>query len=298
MRRQPKFAGLFRPCLPALAGLAALAAPASAEVTLLWRSSTGFVSPESVEWDAAAGLAYVSNMGANPMAADGDGYIATMDASGTLIAEKWATGLNAPKGMAVVGGKLYTADLTELVEIDTATGKVTNRYPATGAVFLNDVAAAPDGRLFISDTFASSVWVFDGSAMSLLVQDPALMGANGLTVIGDALVVANLGDISKGFENITPGWVVQVDLASKAITPYGATDPSGVLDGIEPDGKGGVLFTDNMGGRLMRQAPGGGAEMAGMLEPGAADMDFVPDQGLILVPLTPGNAVIGLKLAE
>lgn len=274
------------------------AAPARAEVTEVWRLSQGLVSPESVEWDAAAGLAYVSNMGADPMAADGDGYISTLGADGAMIAEKWATGLNAPKGMAVVGGKLYTADLTDLVEIDTATGAVTNRYPAQGAVFLNDVTAAPDGRLFISDTFANSVWVFDGSAMSLFVQDPALMGANGLTVIGNALVVANLGDVSQGFDKITPGWVVQIDLESKAVTPYGASDPSGVLDGVEPDGAGGILFTDNMGGRLMRQAPGGAAEVAGTLQPGAADLDIVADQGLILVPLTPANTVIGLKLAD
>ncbi len=294
MRHVPALARLLATTLPALV----LTGPALAEVTEVWRLSQGLISPESVEWDAAAGLAYVSNMGTDPMAADGDGYISTIGADGKMIAEKWATGLNAPKGMAAVGGKLYTADLTDLVEIDTATGAVTNRFPAQGAVFLNDVTAAPDGRLFISDTFASSVWVFDGSAMSLFVQDPALMGANGLTVIGNALVVANLGDISQGFEKITPGWVVQIDLESKAITPYGSADPSGVLDGVEPDGAGGILFTDNMGGRLMRQAPGGAAEVAGTLEPGAADMDFVPDQGLILVPLTPGNTVVGLKMTN
>lgn len=288
---------LTAPLAPTLT-LALLASPAMAEVTEAWRLTTGLVSPESVEWDAAAGLAYVSNMGADPMAADGDGYISTIGADGAMLNEKWATGLNAPKGLAAVGGKLYTADLTDLVEIDTASGAVTNRYPAAGAVFLNDVTAAPDGRIFVSDTFGNSVWVLEGGAMSLFVQDPALMGANGLTVVGNALIVANLGDASQGFDKIKPGWVVSIDLGSKAITPYGATDPSGVLDGVEPDGAGGILFTDNMGGRLMRQAPGGAAEVAGMLEPGAADMDFVPDQGLILVPLTPSNTVVGLKITN
>ena len=46
----------------------------------------------------------------------------------------------------------------------------------------------------------------------------------------------------------------------------------------EPDGKGGVLFTDNMGGRLMQQAPGGAAAAVATLEPGAADMEVVLDQ--------------------
>lgn len=277
--------------------LPALALPGTAHAQEVWRT-TGFAMPESVEWDGAAGVAYVSNMGADPMAADGDGYISTMGADGAVIAEKWATGLNAPKGMAAVNGKLYTADLTELVEVDTATGAVLNRYPAQGAVFLNDVTAAPDGRIFVSDTFANAIWVFENGAMSLFLQDPALMGANGLTVMGDKLVVANLGDVSQGFDKLKPGWVVAVDLASKAISPFGSADPSGALDGVEPDGAGGVLFTDNMGGRLMRQAPGGAAEVAATLEPGAADMDVIPEQGLVLVPITPAGTVVGVKIGQ
>ena len=279
------------------ASSALLATGAQAEATEIWRT-TGFVSPESVEWDAAAGVFYVSNMGVDPMAPDGDGYISTLGADGVVKAEKFASGLNAPKGMAAVGAKLYTADLTDLVEIDTATGAITNRYPAAGAVFLNDVTAGPDGKIYVSDTFGNSVWVLENGAMSMLAQDPALMGANGLTVIGNTLVVANLGDASKGFDKLTPGWVVSIDLGTKAITPYGSTEPSGTLDGVEPDGKGGILFTDNMGGRLMRQVPGGVAEAAATLEPGAADMDVVLDQGLIVVPLTPANTVIGLKWTD
>jgi hypothetical protein len=274
-----------------------LATAANGEATEIWRT-TGFSSPESVEWDAAAGLFYVSNMGADPMAADGDGYISTLGADGVVIADKFASGLNAPKGMVAMGGKLYTADLTELVEIDTATGAITNHYPAAGAVLLNDVAAGPDGKIYVSDIFGNSVWVLENGAMSILAQDPMLIGANGLTVIGNALIVADLGDASQGFDKIKPGMVVSIDLTSKAITPYGSTEPSGLLDGVEPDGKGGILFTDNMGGRLMQQAPGGMAAAVGMLEPGAADLDVVLDQGLILVPLTPANTVVGLKWTD
>ncbi len=266
-------------------------------VTEVWRT-TGFASPESVEWDATAGVLYVSNMGIDPMAKDGDGYIATLGTDGVIKTDKWVIGLDAPKGMAIVGGKLYAADIDQLVEIDIATAAITNRYPAAGSVLLNDVIAAPDGRIFVSDTFASSVWVLEGGAMSIFAQDQMLMGANGLTIVGNALIVANLGDVSQGFENIKPGYVVAVDLTSKAITPYGSSDPSGILDGVEPDGMGGVLITDNMGGRLLQQAPGGIAAEVGKLEPGAADLEFIADQNLIAVPLTPANIVIGLTWAK
>lgn len=232
------------------------------------------------------------------MAADGDGHISTIGADGVVINAAWVSGLNAPKGMAASGGKLYTADLTELVEIDIARATVVNRYPAPGAMMLNDVAAAPDGRIFVSDTFGNSVWVLDGGEMSIFAQDPGLMGVNGLTVIGGALIAASLGDASEGFEKIKPGWVVSLDLATKAVTPYGSAEPSGVLDGVEPDGKGGVIFTDYMGGRLMQQAPGGSAAEIAKLELSAADLEFVPQQGLILVPLTGVNTVVALKWSD
>ena len=277
-----------------VAGLLLAGAVQAQTATEIWRT-TGFSAPESVEWDAGAGLFYVTNMGADPMAKDGDGYIGTLGADGVIKTDKWVTGLDAPKGMAIQGGKLFTADIDQLVEIDIASGQVTNRYPAAGAVLLNDIIAAPDGRVFVSDTFGNSVWVLEGGAMAIFAQDPMLMGANGLTLDGNALIVANLGDVSQGFDKIKPGMVVSVDLTTKAITAYGSADPSGVLDGVEPDGAGGVLITDNMGGRLLQQAPGGGAVQVGKLELGAADLEFVADQGLVVVPLTPSNTIIGLS---
>lgn len=276
-----------------LASILLVGAAMGQTATEVWRT-TGFASPESVEWDAGAGLFYVSNMGADPMAKDGDGYINTLGTDGAILTDKWVTGLDAPKGMALQGGKIFTADIDQLVEIDIASGQITNRYPAPGSVLLNDVVAAPDGRIFVSDTFGNSVWVLEAGAMAIFAQDPMLMGANGLSLDGNSLIVANLGDVSQGFENIKPGYVVALDLTSKAITAYGSADPSGVLDGVEPDGAGGVLITDNMGGRLLQQSPGGAVAQVGTLEPGAADLEVVLDQGLIVVPLTPANTVVGL----
>ena len=281
-------------CGLGLAGMVLASAASAQTVKELWRT-TGFSGPESVEWDATAGVFYVSNMGVDPMKHDGDGYIAIMDADGKIKTDKWVTGLDAPKGMATVGGKLYTADIDKLVEIDIAAGKVSNSYPVKGAVLLNDVTAGPDGKVYVSDTFTNSVWVLDGGAMSLLAQDKLLMGANGLTIIGNNLIVADLGDASQGFDKIKPGYVVSIDLTTKAVTAYGSADPAGTLDGIEPDGAGGVLMTDNMGGRLLEQAPGGAAKEVAKLEPGAADMEFVPDHNLIVVPITPKNTLVGLS---
>lgn len=281
--------------LPILtAAMLALAGPALAEDPV-WTLS-GFTGPESVAMDPATGTIFVSNFGVDPMKKDGDGFISTITADGKVDKLQWLTGLDAPKGMDFAGGKLYVADIDQLVEVDEATGQITNRYPAEGAQFLNDVAAGPDGKIYVSDSFAASVWVLDGGKMSLFVQDPMLMGANGLLVQDGALLVADLGDISGGFANIKPGPVAKVDLASKAVSAYGADGPVGVLDGIEPDGKGGVLLTDNPAGKVLDLMPGGTPTEVATVGSGAADLEVDPAAGLILVPITPAGTVVAIKL--
>ena len=272
-----------------------LAVPAFGDATVAWKLD-GFTGPESVAMDPATGAIYVSNFGVDPMKKDGDGFISTITADGKIANLNWVTGLDSPKGMDVVGGKLYVSDLDQVVEIDTASGQVTGRYPAEGAKFLNDVVAGPDGKVYVSDTFGAAVYVLDQGKVSLFVQDPMLMGANGLMIDGGSLLVADLGDISKGFDKITPGPVVKVDLATKAMSAYGAEGPVGILDGIEPDGKGGVYLTDNPAGTVLQLSPGGTAVVVATVGAGAADLEVDAKDGLILVPATPMNTVIALKL--
>src|SRR3546814_10575543 len=76
---------------------------------------------------------------------------------------EWATGLDAPKGLALANNRLYVSDIDQLVAIDTATGAVAQRWPATGAKFLNDVVADMDGRVFVSDMVTNQIWLLDRS---------------------------------------------------------------------------------------------------------------------------------------
>ena len=263
----------------------------------LWRT-TGFNGPESVAQDAATGVIYVANMGTDPMAKDGDGYITVLGRDGTITTEKWLAGLDAPKGMDIVGGTLYTADIDTILEIDIASASVRNRYKVDGAVLLNDVIAAPDGRLFVSDTFANTIYVLDGGVVSLFLTDPMLMGINGLTMIDGALIAANFGDFSEGFDKVKPSIVVKVDLATKALSAFGAEGPVGIMDGIEPDGKGGVIITDYMAGKVLSLMPGASATEIATLSLGAADLEVSLADGMILVPITPENTVVALSLSK
>ena len=119
---------------------------AAAQPTVLWETS-GLKTPESALPVPAEGFAYVSNVAGKPTDKDGNGFISKVSlADGKIIALEWAKGLDAPKGLALAGGKLYAADIDKLVEIDAGSGKILARYDAPGSQFLNDVAAAPDGK--------------------------------------------------------------------------------------------------------------------------------------------------------
>lgn len=269
---------------------------AGQQMTEAWRA-TGFETPESVAYDAASEMLFVSNIAGAPDAADGNGYISQLGIDGTVVEQKWVEGLNAPKGMAVADGKLYVADLAELVEIDIAGGTISNRYAAEGAMFLNDVAAAPDGRVFVSDTFGNAIFVLENGTLTKWAEDPMLLlGVNGLLVEGDRLIAVQVGDVSQGFENIKPGFAVSIDLASKEITPIGTTDPIGTLDGVEPAPGGGWYVTDYMAGKLIHLTPEGQKMDLVTLTVGTADLGVAGE--LVLIPLMMEGEVAAFRAAQ
>ena len=89
--------------------------------TPLWTISTGLASPESAYYHEASNSIFVSNINGQPLEKNANGYITRIAPSGRVLAEKWATGLNAPKGFAEAFAK-EVANLTVL-----ATEKVTRK---------------------------------------------------------------------------------------------------------------------------------------------------------------------------
>ena len=262
----------------------------AAELKEKWRA-TGFEFPESVSYDAKLDVLYVSNIGGDPTAKDGNGFISKLRPDGTVENLKWATGLDAPKGTEVVGDRLFVTDLNRLVEIDTATGEIVNAYPAEGATFLNDLAVTADGRIFIADTFGNAIYVFENGAVGEWLRDPNLIGPNGLIIDGTYLIVAELGDASQGFDKLKPGTIKKVDLATKEVTVYGTTEAICSLYGIEKSGDGGVLVTDNMAGKVLKVMPGERPTEVGTVKPGAADFEAGPG-AVLIIPQMQENAVV------
>lgn len=268
----------------------ALAATASAALAfatsppeLLWKT-TGFANPESALADIASGVIYVSNVNGAPDGKDGNGYISKVGLDGKIITEKWATGMDGPKGLALAAGKLYAADIDQLREIDVKDGKVLNSYPAKDAKFLNDVVADSEGNVYVSDTATHVIWRLSNGKFESWLADTRLEGPNGLLVEGKNLRVTAWGVMTDGFATKVPGHLLSVDLATKAITDVYGNAPLGNLDGLVPLGGGVFLVTDWMKGSVMILTPDSKAETILELGQGAADVDFDPATRTLYVP--------------
>ncbi len=121
--------------------------------------AAGMKTPESVRFDAAQDLWFVSNINGPAAGKDDNGFIvrlsadgAPMDSTPFIEGGKKGVTLNAPKGMALVGDTLWVADIDAVRAFNAKTGAPIASVAITGAAFLNDVVAGPDGSIYITDT--------------------------------------------------------------------------------------------------------------------------------------------------
>src|SRR5687768_16056843 len=73
---------------------------------------TGLKTPESVI-QAKDGRIFISEI--NEFGKDGDGQISVIDSRGKLSI--FATGMDDPKGLAIIGDDLYVADKTRILKV-------------------------------------------------------------------------------------------------------------------------------------------------------------------------------------
>jgi hypothetical protein len=58
----------------------------------------------------------------------------------------------------------------------------------------------------------------------------------------------------------------------------------GGVDGIEPDGQGGVILTDVLGRRILQVRASGQTRVLAQLAGGGADIGFIPTRNIVIVP--------------
>ena len=280
------------------------------KVNKLWETPTKLKNPESVAYSPKQNVLFVSNVNGKPDQKDQNGFISKiLPSNGSIIELNWVTGLNAPKGIAISNdnSKLYVSDITDLVEIDIASGKIINRFNAPGSSFLNDVVSDNQGNIYVSDTGTNTIYKLDTklenstSSLQGWLQNPQLNGPNGLHIDNtkNRLVVVSLGPLSK------PGGGIEViDIKNKTISSLGkegTTSPFGALDGVESDASNTHYYvTDNPAGKIYEvNADGTGySTLIDLHTHGAADLGSILGQSTIIIPLMQDNKLVAYKLIE
>ncbi len=250
-----------------------------------WETEPVLTTCESVLYDEKADLLYVANINGAPDGKDGNGFISKVSLDGQVSDEKWATGLDAPKGMGLKDGKLYVADLTQVREIDTETGEITNNFVADGAQFLNDVVVH-NNKVYVSDSRGGSIYVIEDGNISAWMQN--LDGPNGLFGDDGNLIVAlwNAKSIST------------IDISSKEITlrTEGIENP----DGIEAIGNNEYLVSSWNGMIHHIDSDWNKTLVLDTRQDSvsAADIGYVKSKNLVLVPTFFKNTVAAYEVVK
>jgi hypothetical protein len=251
---------------------------------------TGFSTPESVLYDPENDRYLVSNVNGKPNDKDNNGFISVLSPDGQVTTLKWIEGgknkvkLDAPKGLALVGGVLYAADITVVRTFDAKSGAPKGDIAVPGSTFLNDLASSPDGKVFVSDTGikfgatgsveptgTDAVYVIDKRKVKALAKGTDLGGPNGLVSTETGVVVVTFGS----------GEVYRLD--DKGKKKDVSKPPGGGLDGVVSVGDS-LLVSSWQASAVFRGKLGGTFELALADQKSPADIGYDTKRGRVLVP--------------
>jgi sugar lactone lactonase YvrE len=243
---------------------------------------TGLKTPESVV-QAKNGKIYVSEI--NGFGKDGDGQITVIENGKQRV---FATGLDDPKGLAIIGKTLYVADKTKIMKIDME-GKVQTFVPAsafpTTPLFLNDLEADPQGNLYVSDSgdlFGSgkggAIYKISpkGEVKQLIndKQDARVKAPNGLLADDTGKVLI--------YVDFASGILYSLNTETKALNDV--AEGFGGGDGLLHRSNGTMYVSDWKGGKVFSVNTKGDVALVKGGYQSAADIAITKDEKYIMVP--------------
>lgn len=244
----------------------------------------GMSTPESVAFDPARNAAYVSNIQLTTPDGhwddDNQAFIARIvDRKADPL--KFKTGddkarLSSPKGLAVLDGKLYAADINRVVVYDlagTAEPVVIQPPDARG---LNDPAT--DGKaVYVSDYVGNQIFRIAGDKAQRVAT---LEEINGITFAGGKLLAVTWEKTHDVFE-VDP-------TEMNPPKPFGLAAHFKALDGIEALDDGTLIVSDYVAGKIFAVSPDRKAAtvlIEGLNQPADIGLDkknkvlYVPEMG-------------------
>jgi len=195
---------------------------------------------------------------------------------------------SARKGWQRVHFEAERRHIDHLVEINPEERKVVAKYPAEGAIFLNDPAVGSDGTVYVSDIAGRKIFYRKPGADKLDVwfAPEDMMHINGLHIDNGKLIVAGWGrNMNADGSTEIAGNLLTIDLETKEMSDLGSGEGIGNLDGLERDAEGNFLVTDFIGGALYRINEDGTHETLLDLDAGSADLEVVEDGTVAIIPM-------------
>jgi hypothetical protein len=265
---------------------------------------SGFAGPESIVHDVAADLYLVSNISGQPLDKDGDGFISRVAPDGSLSELKWIDGaadgvtLHAPKGMGLHGDTLLVTDIDVVRLFDRQSGEPLGEWSIDGATFLNDVAVASDGTVYVTDSGinfsdagaedngSAAIHVFgaDGSHSTFEAGD--VTGINGVAVRDGVLY---------GVTSFGNGMIFSVEAGTRTDLP---PLPGVNLDGIEVLDGGGLLISDWTTEAVYLLRANGAASIVARNVASPADIGIDRTRDRVLIPGLTTNQVLLAPISE
>jgi sugar lactone lactonase YvrE len=259
----------------------------------------GFDQPESVLHDAAADLYLVSNINGHPTEKDNNGYISRLAPDGTVAQRNWIAGgkggvtLHAPKGSAIIGETLFVADIDTVRLFDRRTGEPAGAWPVEGATFLNDLATASDGTLYVSDTgIRITEEGIEPTETAAIHRFDEAGTATRVEIAGDVSGVNGIALDDRGIHAVAfgPGTIFTV-------APSGERTDHSYLPGRSLDGlvlleDGSTLISDWATETVYRVGPEGSVEQVGSTVTSPADIGFDATRSRVLIPVFMENRVV------
>lgn len=244
----------------------------------------GLKTPESVV-QSKNGRIFVSEIGV--FGKDGDGQISEIDSAGK--ASVFVSGLDDPKGLAIIGENLYVADKTKVLKISLTDAKA-SVFAAAAAFqstpqFLNDLEADLQGNLYVSDSgdvFGSgkggALYKIDATGkVTLLIdgkQDTRVIAPNGLLAddTGDVLI----------FVDFTSGVLYTFNQKTQALTDI--AEGFGGGDGVVHHSDGTMYVSDWKTGKIFSLSTKGEMTLLKGGYQSAADIAITKDEAYLMVP--------------
>ncbi|GAA3648500.1 hypothetical protein [Flavivirga jejuensis] len=253
---------------------------------LVWQTDTLLTTSEAVLYHKESDIIFVSNVNKSPWEKDNNGFLSTIDTKGNILQLKWLEGLSGPKGMGIFNDKLYVNDIDRIVEIDIKTQKIINTYPVEGEPHLNDITVGPKGIIYASGSNTNSIYVLENGEISTLKtgEEGRL---NGLLHQRRGVFFLDSGRHCFGLYNFRS--------KTSIVLTEGLGHGDGVIrlknnDFIVSNWKGQVFYIDasNWEKRLLLDTREDGIY--------AADIDYIPETQMLLVPTFFHNNVMCYKL--